>query len=239
MLRLSKPNIAIISVLALSFLMGSCSPEKKDYAITVYQTSQSGDNLKLILADPNTQAASGSKKVSLTILSDQKSQEYIGFGASFTESSAWNLATIPDALRKEVMTRLFSPTEGAGFSLTRTHINSSDYSNNHYTYVESGDTSLATFSINEDLKGFTGEENDQVRGIELIKPDYDLIPMILEAQSVKGADFKIIASPWESPILDEIRRNFRNDEWFYSASILWSLGKIYFKICNCLCGTGN
>ena len=101
--------------------------------MSVYQTSQTGHNLRLITAaQPQTYAA---KKVHLMINPDEQFQEYIGFGASFTESSAWNLATIPEAARKEVLTRLFSPTEGAGFSLTRTHINSSDYSNKHYTFV--------------------------------------------------------------------------------------------------------
>ena len=199
MIRLSKPNITFLHVLIILILISSCAIKNNEYAVDVYQTSQSGDNLKLIEKTPTKQSDVEIKKVSLEIKPEQKFQEYIGFGASFTESSAWNLATIPETLRKEVLTRLFSPTEGAGFSLTRTHINSSDYSNNHYTYVETGDTSLSTFSIHEDMKGFTGDENDQVRGIELIKPDYDIIPMILEAQSISEAEFGIIASPWSPP----------------------------------------
>tara|TARA_R110002096_G_scaffold435657_1_gene661946 strand:+ start:34 stop:1617 length:1584 start_codon:yes stop_codon:yes gene_type:complete len=199
MFRLSKPNSTLLQILTVLSLISSCAPKNNDYVVDVYQTSQSGDNLKLITKNPTTQTAAKSKKVSLRIEPDQKFQEYVGFGASFTESSAWNLATIPVTLRKEVLTRLFSPTEGAGFSLTRTHINSSDYSNNHYTYVDSGDTSLSTFSINEDMKGFNGEENDQVSGIELIEPNYDIVPMILEAQRIPNADFNIIASPWSPP----------------------------------------
>ncbi|MGB0777940.1 MAG: hypothetical protein ACPGR7_07935 [Flavobacteriaceae bacterium] len=46
-------------------------------------------------------------------------QKYYGFGASFTESSAWNLAAIPKAKRTAVLTKLFDPIQGAGFSLTR------------------------------------------------------------------------------------------------------------------------
>ncbi|WP_158851028.1 glycoside hydrolase family 30 protein [Algibacter sp. L1A34] len=199
MLRLPKPNIALVQILTILSLIYSCSTKNKDYKVDVYQTSQSGDNLKLITKNQTIQTVGEIKKVSLQINPDLKFQEYVGFGASFTESSAWNLATIPKALRKKVLTRLFSPTEGAGFSLTRTHINSSDYSNSHYTYVDSGDTSLSSFSINEDMKGFTGEENNQVRGIELIEPNYDIIPMILEAKSIQGANFNIIASPWSPP----------------------------------------
>lgn len=199
MFKLSKANITLFQTLTVLILIASCSPKKNDYVVDVYQTSQSGDNLKIISNNPTKQSVVNSKKISLRIDTDQKFQEYVGFGASFTESSAWNLATIPAALRKEVLIRLFSPTEGAGFSLTRTHINSSDYSNGHYTYTESGDKSLSTFSIHEDMKGFTGEENDQVSGIELIEPNYDIIPMIQEAYGIQGADFNIIASPWSPP----------------------------------------
>ncbi len=199
MFKFSLPNISLLQILILLSIISSCSPANNEYGIEVYQTSQAGDNLKLITESAAAETVGKSKKLSLSINPDQKFQEYIGFGASFTESSAWNLATIPVALRKEVLTRLFSPTEGAGFSLTRTHINSSDYSNNHYSYVAAGDTSLSSFSINEDMKGFTGNENEQVNGIELIEPGYDLVPMILEAQGIPNANFNIIASPWSPP----------------------------------------
>lgn len=189
-----------LPILAISIVFVGCLPKSPDqkYKSYIYQTSQAGDNLKLIASD-EAKTTAEVKKVSLQLLPNEEFQKYYGFGASFTESSAWNLATIPLDTRKQVMTKLFSPTEGAGFTLTRTHINSSDYSNNHYTYIEEGDEDLSTFSIHEDMKGFTGDENDQVRGIELVEPSYDLIPMILEASSIPGADFKIIASPWSPP----------------------------------------
>ncbi|WP_299685425.1 glycoside hydrolase family 30 protein [uncultured Dokdonia sp.] len=190
-----------ILILVASTMSICCSPKKahQDHIITVYQTSHAGDNLKRISdATINTSLSEG-KKVTLQLLPDQEFQTYYGFGASFTESSAWNLATIPKKIRKDVLTKIFSPTEGAGFSLTRTHINSSDYSNGHYTYVENGDEDLSSFSVYEDMKGFSGDENDQVRNIELVDPTYDIIPMILEASNIPGADFKIIASPWSPP----------------------------------------
>jgi len=185
----------------MAIVVVSCAPKSayQNYVSDVYQTSQAGDQLTLLPSDKVQTTATGVKKVTLTLFPKQEYQKYYGFGASFTESSAWNLATIPVDLRKNVLTKLFSPTAGAGFTLTRTHINSSDYSNTHYTYIKEGDEDLSTFSIQEDLKGFTGEENDQVRGIKLVTPSYDLIPMILEASSIPGADFKIIASPWSPP----------------------------------------
>lgn len=187
--------------LTLTILLTSCSTqnEEKTYAMHVYQTSYAGDNLKQLHIDSLRNSTQSAKKLNLEIHPDQAFQKYYGFGASFTESSAWNLATIPVELRKEVLTKLFSPTKGAGFSLTRTHINSSDYANNHYTYVEDGDEDLSTFSITEDLKGFSGDENEQVKNVVLETPNYDIIPMIKEASEIEGAQFNIIASPWSPP----------------------------------------
>ncbi|MEP5255111.1 MAG: glycoside hydrolase family 30 protein [Winogradskyella arenosi] len=197
----TNSRIKGVQLLIISAVFASCTPKSAyhDYVSDVYQTSQQGDNLKLISENETPTAASDLKKVTIELLPNEEFQKYYGFGASFTESSAWNLATIPVEKRKDVLTKLFSPTEGAGFTLTRTHINSSDYSNTHYSYVEAGDEDLSTFSVHEDMKGFSGDENDQVRGIELVDASYDLIPMILEASKIPGADFNIIASPWSPP----------------------------------------
>lgn len=194
-------NFKRLLAVMLCALLFNCSQKSnhKNYVSSIYQTSQSGDHLKLLKNEETKTESKDLKTLTLQLLPKKEFQKYYGFGASFTESSAWNLATIPVKSRKQVLTKLFSPTEGAGFTLTRTHINSSDYSNTHYTYIEEGDEDLSTFSLNEDLKGFSGDENEQVKGIELIEPKYDLIPMILEASSIPGADFKIIASPWSPP----------------------------------------
>ncbi|MDV7188191.1 glycoside hydrolase family 30 protein [Lutibacter sp. TH_r2] len=197
----SHIKATVLYAFIIYILTIGCTPKSphQNYTTNIYQTSQAGDNLKLITNEKTKTNTLPVKKVTLELLPNEEFQKYIGFGASFTESSAWNLATIPVELRKEVLTKMFSPTEGAGFTLTRTHINSSDYSNNHYTYIEEGDEDLSTFSIYEDIRGFTGDENDQVRGIELVEPSYDIIPMIIEASGIPGADFKIIASAWSPP----------------------------------------
>lgn len=197
----SSKKIKHLILFSVLYSCWSCNQKTTpdEYQLSVYQTSQAGDNLKLVSRNNRNNSDTTLKKVELKILPNQTFQQYIGFGASFTESSAWNLATIPEELRKEVLTNLFSPTQGAGFSLMRTHINSSDYSNGHYTYIDEGDEDLSTFSIHEDRKGFIGNENEQVLGVELVEPGYDIIPMILEASKIAGADFNIIASPWSPP----------------------------------------
>ena len=202
-LTITRKHLKIknLQLLACSIILVSCNSNNKtqNYTANIYQTSQAGDNLKLLSKNNTQKSNSQTQKVTLQLLPQQEYQKYYGFGASFTESSAYNLATIPLKSRAQVLTKLFSPTKGAGFTLTRTHINSSDYSNTHYTYVKENDTTLATFSINEDIKGFTGNENTQVNANLLVDTTYDLIPMILEASKIPGANFKIIASPWSPP----------------------------------------
>jgi len=194
-------RISLALLLFIIFSLTSCLIKKgtNSYSSSIYRTSEKGDNLKLILQNSNNQTKTNENQISLRISPEKQYQEFIGFGASFTESSAWNLATIPIELRKEVLSKLFSPTDGAGFTLTRTHINSCDYSNSHYSYVEEKDELLSSFSVHEDLKGFSGNENNQVKDIPLVDTKYDLIPMILEASKVPGAEFNIIASPWSPP----------------------------------------
>ena len=56
MFRLSKPNITLLQILTILSLIYSCSPKNNDYVVDVYQTSQSGDNLKLILNEESLAA---------------------------------------------------------------------------------------------------------------------------------------------------------------------------------------
>ncbi len=164
-------------------------------APTIVQTGRNGDRHRVLAPTDSP----GVADFTITVDTAHPQQTIAGFGASFTESSAWNLACLPDSSRRDVLAHLFSPVTGAGFTLTRTHINSCDYSLRHYSYSEPGDLDLASFSIAEDTSGFTGQENDQVGGIGMEDPQFDLLPLIEAARAVPGADFRIVASPWSPP----------------------------------------
>jgi glucosylceramidase len=75
-----------------------------------------------------------------------------GFGASFTDSSAWLVANSPQ--RASIMTKLFDPNQGIGMDFLRQPIGASDFSLNTYSYddMPSGQTdpSLSHFSISHD-----------------------------------------------------------------------------------------
>ena len=78
--------------------------------------------------------------------------------------------------RKKIIDAYFAK-EGANYSLTRTHMNSCDFSVSNYSYspVE-GDKELEHFSIKEDKD--------------------DLIPFIKDAMAASEDGFKIFGSPW-------------------------------------------
>jgi len=144
----------------------------------VVQTSKDGDKLTTI-GNFTLTAKKEHEYPAIKIDSNKTYQKIAGFGGSFTEASAYVLKQLSTGKRKEVLNAYFS-SDGAAYSLTRTHMNSCDFSLGNYAYANNpGDTELETFSIAED--------------------EDDLIPLIKDALSVKGATFKIIASPWTAP----------------------------------------
>lgn len=155
--------------------MYNCKSKKSMLNFEVYETSQNGNALTKINAFSTDKNA-----VTININPKIKYQTITGFGGAFTESSAYLLNRLSEGNRKKIMQAYFSEA-GANYSLTRTHINSCDFSLKHYAYdMVDGDKNLEHFSIDEDKKN-------------------NLIPMILEAKSISKDGFNIIASPWTAP----------------------------------------
>jgi len=168
------------SALFLVLIM-TCSTNVKttDYTkAIVIQTSREGDKL----TEKGYQRFSGETDPDLPVIQiqpDRVFQKIVGFGGSFTESSAYVLNQLSKEKRQEVIHAYFG-SEGAAYSLTRTHINSCDFSLGNYAYATvPGDKELDHFSIQEDCN--------------------DLIPLIKEAMEISEDGFKIIASPWTAP----------------------------------------
>lgn len=142
--------------------------------VIVFQTSASGDQLSEKTTFNSTDSAS-----TIVIKPEQKFQTILGFGGSFTESSSYLLNGLSAEKRKEVIDAYFGD-DGARYSLTRTHMNSCDFSLSQYSYAPvEGDSLLEHFSIKEDLD--------------------DIVPMIKNAMLASSQGFKIISSPWTAP----------------------------------------
>ncbi|WP_299050456.1 glycoside hydrolase family 30 protein [uncultured Polaribacter sp.] len=158
------------SIFFLAMVM-SCSNNAQKLVVEVFETSAAGNKLTKILEFEPTQNAS-----TIEINSDTTFQTITGFGGAFTESSAYLLNQLSKKNRDTILQAYFSQ-EGANYSLTRTHMNSCDFSLSQYSYspVED-DIYLKHFTIKDDAD--------------------DLIPMIKDALKVSKEGFKIIASPW-------------------------------------------
>jgi glucosylceramidase len=160
-------------------------------------TSASGS--KLSVQENVSFKAGKAQGIVLQVFPDSVKQTIDGIGTSFTESSAFVLAHLEPEDRLKVMQNIYGK-DGANFTLTRTHIGSCDFSvEGKYSYAEqAGDTELKSFSIKEDLEGFSPTDYPGIKDSA-----YDLLPMIQEAlkikQSQEDSELRIIASAWTAP----------------------------------------
>lgn len=110
---------------------------------------------------------------------DRTFQAIVGIGGAITDASAETYAKLPKALQQEFLKAYFSKTEGIGYTLARTHINSCDFSSFSYTYVKDNDKDLKTFNIAQDEKY--------------------RIPLIKAATAMAGGNLPLYVSPWSPP----------------------------------------
>lgn len=109
----------------------------------------------------------------VNIYPDIEHQEFYGFGACITESSAYVYSLLPDDKKEKYMKDMFSEIN---YSLCRLTIGSCDFSLNSYSYAKKHD--LSDFNIERDKKY--------------------IIPFIKDAQKV-NPNIKFLASPWSPP----------------------------------------
>ena len=120
----------------------------------------------------------GSKRF-IKIHKKKLKQTVLGFGGSFTESSASIYHNLSQTKKDEIIEAYFGET-GNNYSIGRTHINSCDFSLENYAHCETpGDIDLKNFSISRNKK--------------------DLIPFIKDALRITKNKFRIMASPWSPP----------------------------------------
>lgn len=140
------------------------------------------DRSQLLNPQPALAFRSGSTGTADTITIDpeQTYQTITGFGASFTDSSAWLIWNSPH--RDSIMTTLFDPRQGIGLSTVRQPIGASDFSRSAYTYddVPKGQTdpNLTRFSITHD--------------------EPYVLPLLRRAREI-NPHTTFMASPWSAP----------------------------------------
>jgi glucosylceramidase len=181
--RLIPSAVAVlIATAATGFgvLRATPSQAQAGAAVSVWETTP--DQSQLLAAQAGTSFSPGTSTQSLAITVNPATsyQTMTGFGASFTDSSAWLVYNSP--LRSQIMSKLFSPSQGIGLDFLRQPIGASDFSLSTYSYddMPSGqaDPTLAHFSIAHD--------------------DAYIIPILQQALALNPA-ITVMATPWSPP----------------------------------------
>ncbi|WP_218669338.1 glycoside hydrolase family 30 beta sandwich domain-containing protein [Massilia sp. KIM] len=120
----------------------------------------------------------------------QRYQEVFGFGGAITDATAEVYARLTPQAQREFIKAYFDPREGLGYNVLRTTIHSSDFSSESYTYVKDGDRSLASFSIEHDMK----------HRVPLLRQS-------LAASKSYGTGMRVFASPWSAPAWMKTNKN--------------------------------
>ncbi|WP_370477385.1 glycoside hydrolase family 30 protein [Tamlana flava] len=168
-MKLTKLYIVLLFLVTMS-----CNETKKQLKVEVFETSVKGSKLTKL-----TEFKEVDSLVNIKINPNETFQTITGFGGAFTESSAYLLNQLSKKNRDTIIQAYFAK-EGARYSLTRTHMNSCDFSLGQYSYAPvEDDINLDHFTIEDDRD--------------------DLIPMIKDAMAVSEDGFKIFASPWTAP----------------------------------------
>jgi len=145
-------------------------------AIRVMQTA--GDKRFAALPALGWVPDAGDSADAVTLDPTTSFQDILGFGAAFTEASAWLISQMAPAPRAALMHELFS-ADGLGINVTRCCIGSSDYATAMFSYDEGApDPTLARFSIDRDRSY--------------------VLPELLTARHI-NPDLFILASPWSPP----------------------------------------
>ncbi len=167
----------ITSTLLALCMLSACNsevPKEQQLEVEVFETSAKGNKLT-----KRTEFTKQENAISLKVLPNRQFQTITGFGGSFTEASASLLNKLGSENKDKIIEAYFGES-GAKYSLTRTHMNSCDFSLSQYSYAPvEGDIELENFSIQEDME--------------------DIIPMIKAAKAKSKDGFKIISSPWTAP----------------------------------------
>jgi glucosylceramidase len=164
----------------------AAAPAAKAYSaagrqVQVYTTADN-TQLRLAATDKLTfQAQAQPLETQPTVFVDPTHtfQTLLGIGGAMTDAAAETFARLPKAQQQEFLRAYYSPTQGIGYTLARTSINSTDFSTGSYSYVADNDQQLKTFSLKHD---------EQYR-----------IPFIKQAIAAAGGKLTMYVSPWSPP----------------------------------------
>lgn len=206
---MKKISLALIVFLSGILMSGSCSkggdssgttpnpnpPVTPPVTPTVFASSwiTTGSQSQLLAQQTTTLGFSNITNTNTNIIVDSTTsyQTVDGFGYTLTDGSAELIYSMPPAQRANLLTDLFSQTNGIGVSYLRLTIGASDLSSSAYTYndLASGtDVNLTNFSIAPAMT--------------------NLIPLLKEIKAI-NPNIKLLATPWSAPAWMKSNNNLK------------------------------
>src|SRR5262249_13432913 len=180
---MEKRNAFGITVIALLLPVTTCPVQQDPKTVDVWVTTD--NQSKKLEQQPALSFSPGSASNANTIFVDesQRYQTIEGFGASFTDSSAYLLnQKVPSSQLRPLMLSLFDRQTGIGVSFVRNPMGASDLARFVYSYndLNAGQTDpdLSSFSIAHDMA--------------------DIVPLVRMAKQI-NPQLKIMATPWSPP----------------------------------------
>ncbi len=176
------------SLIVFMFLCASVVAQK---TATVYTTAEKTD---LRLAKDSDLEFIDSKQpleseISIFVNPKKEFQSFIGIGGAITDASAEVFAQLSPA-QQEILLDAYFSENGINYKIIRTSIHSADFGSESFVYIDEGDASLKSFSI---------EHDQQYR-----------LPMIKRAVAKIGDDYLFFASPWSPPAFMKTNKNMLN-----------------------------
>lgn len=187
-------TLLIVIVSFTAFSQGKGKPKTQLFStlnrkITVYT---SADSTNLRLSQTNNLTFKELKQpletqICVFVNPTKTYQTFLGIGGAITDASAEVFAKLPTEKQTEFLNAYYSSDKGIGYSIIRTNMNSCDFSSDMYTYVNEGDKSLQSFSIEHDKKF--------------------KLPLIKKAMEKIGNKASFYISPWSPPAFMKSNQN--------------------------------
>jgi glucosylceramidase len=184
-------RVLITAGLVLGVVIAARPAHAADETVNIWLTTTNDSAGRNVVAGLQQQtpiafsAGNSSAGTEITVDEGTKYQQFVGGGASMTDTAAYLLGSsgaISSSTQSAVMNALFSPTNGIGLDFLRNPMGASDLARYNYSYddMPAGETdpTLANFSISHDLT--------------------DILPLTKEAEEL-NPNLKLMMTPWSAP----------------------------------------
>lgn len=142
---------------------------------TTFPKGQKNEEVRNLRFIPDT----GVEKQTVNLHPQVKYQQWEGFGGAFTDSAGYMFSQMSEETKQKLIDAYYGD-DGIGYTLGRMHLDSSDFSLEHYEAIaDEKDREMRTFSLRRTQKY--------------------IIPLVDAAQKVFGGNIPMLAAPWSPP----------------------------------------